>query len=198
MNALFRVQGSTFKVQRSTFNVQGPVCESQIVPVALNVELRTRSTERAALGVLLAAAMLLVPMAALSQELADPTQPPAGLAVQGPAGAPVSAGAPNQLQSVIISPKRKAAIINGVVVELGGKYGDAVLTKVAEDEVVLRSGTSWEVLKLYPTVDKVRSAPAAATRATRNSKANAKVNAKPKAATNPAADPAGAGGMGGR
>lgn len=93
---------------------------------------------------------------ASAQGLTDPTRPPAELAVK----APVTEGAASpvhQLQSVIISPTRRAAIINGVVVELGGKYGDAVLAKVSEDEVVLRSGTSREVLKLYPAVDKTKA-----------------------------------------
>jgi len=94
----------------------------------------------------------------MAQALADPTQPPAGLAVEAPviegASSPVQ-----KLQSVIISPTRKAAIINGVVVELGGKYGDAVLTKVAEDEVVLVSDGSEQVLKLYPAVEKVSVTP---------------------------------------
>ncbi len=93
---------------------------------------------------------------ASAQGLTDPTRPPADLAVKAPviegAASPV-----HQLQSVIISPTRKAAIINGVLVELGGKYGDAVLAKVSEDEVVLRSGTSREVLKLYPAVDKTKA-----------------------------------------
>ena len=43
------------------------------------------------------------------------------------------------LQSVMISPTQKAAIINGVMVKLGEKYGDAVLARVAESEVVLEA-----------------------------------------------------------
>lgn len=106
--------------------------------------------------ILMVALMVALPGQA-AQVLTDPTQPPAALAVEAPAVAGVMSPT-QQLQSVIISPKRKAAIINGVLVELGGKYGDAVLTKVAEDEVVLSSNGSHEVLKLYPAVEKVSSA----------------------------------------
>jgi hypothetical protein len=112
-----------------------------------------------------------------AQELADPTRPPAELAAKAPA----VEGAVNQLhqlQSVIISPKRKAAIIDGVVVELGAKYGDAVLTRVAEDEVVLKSGDSREVLKLYPAVGKVDITPAA-----KSAPRKTKPKANPNAAT---------------
>jgi len=91
---------------------------------------------------------------AMAQALTDPMRPPAELAPDAPvvegAASPV-----HRLQSVIISPTRKAAIINGVLVELGGKYGDAVLTKVAEDEVVLSRDSSREVLKLHPAVEKI-------------------------------------------
>ena len=58
------------------------------------------------------------------------------------------------LQSVMISPTRRAAIINGVMVRQGEKYGDAVLVKVTENEVVLKSGSESQVLKLYPGVEK--------------------------------------------
>jgi MSHA biogenesis protein MshK len=177
MNTMFRVQGSGFRV-----------CYRQ--GGLVHAEHGTRNTERAALGVLLAAAMLLVPMAALSQAMTDPTLPPAGFAAKALEGE----GAPNQLQSVIISPTRKAAIINGVVVELGGKYGDAVLIKVAEDEVVLRSGNSRQVLKLHPAVEKVEIAPAAGMSAPRKTKPKSKVKAEPKAVTQPGANPADDGG----
>jgi len=130
---------------------------------------------------------------AMAQELVDPTRPPAALASKAPV---VEGGViqPNKLQSVIISPKRKAAIINGEVVELGGKYGDAVLTKVGEDEVVLRSGISREVLKLYPSVEKVELTPRTATTAPRHTKPKAKAKAKPDAAAQPGASPAADGG----
>jgi hypothetical protein len=95
---------------------------------------------------------------AMAQALTDPTRPPGETAAEAPAVA--GAASPvNRLQSVIISPARKAAIINGVVVELGGKYGDAVLTKVAEDEVVLTRDSSQEVLKLFPAVEKIEITP---------------------------------------
>jgi len=67
---------------------------------------------------------------------------------------PGEAGDGLRLQSVMISPTQKTAIINGALVKLGEKYGDAVLTRVAENEVVLRSGGVNRVLKLYPSVDK--------------------------------------------
>lgn len=103
---------------------------------------------------------------AMAQALIDPTRPPTELAPEVPAVA--GAASPvHRLQSVIISPTRKAAIINGILVELGGKYGDAVLTKVAEDEVVLSRDDSREVLKLFPAVEKVGTKEGAAKSAPR-------------------------------
>jgi len=105
----------------------------------------------------LIAAVLLLPVAVSAQRITiDPTRPPAGYMGTGAdAGAdPGEAGDGLRLQSVMISPTQKTAIINGALVKLGEKYGDAVLTRVAENEVVLRSGGVNRVLKLYPSVDK--------------------------------------------
>ena len=89
---------------------------------------------------------------AWSQGLVDPTRPPPGYAsgdpeVGAPTGGPV-------LQSVMISPAGRSAIISGEVVRLGQKYRDAVLVRVAENEVVLKGGDGTQVLKLYPGVEK--------------------------------------------
>ena len=123
---------------------------------------------------------------AMAQALTDPTRPPTELApaVQALEGA---ASPVHKLQSVIISPTRKAAIINGTLVELGGKFGDAVLTKVAEDEVVLTRDSSREVLKLFPAVEKVEITPRTAK--------GVSPKAEPKASTGGAASPAPDGGM---
>jgi hypothetical protein len=126
---------------------------------------------------------------ASAQITTDPTRPPAGLAAEAPRGAVPG----NQLQSVMISPTRKAAIINGVPVELGGKYGDAVLTKVAEDEVVLESGSSRQVLRLHPGVEKkievVQAKPVAPAAESGAPKPTPKAKAKPKAKTKPKTKP---------
>jgi MSHA biogenesis protein MshK len=84
-----------------------------------------------------------------AQSLSDPTRPPN-------AAAPGSEEAPpgNQLQSVLLSGGRKLAVINGVTVPLGGRYGDARLVRITETEVALRTGNDIEVLKMYPGVDK--------------------------------------------
>jgi MSHA biogenesis protein MshK len=113
-------------------------------------------------------ALLIVPASALSQGMTDPTRPPTGFGagdpeVEGPTGGPV-------LQSVKISPAGRSAIISGEVVRLGQKYGDAVLIKVAENEVVLKSGDGTQVLKMYPGVEKRDMAPAAAKTPPRRSK----------------------------
>ncbi len=89
-----------------------------------------------------------------AQAIKDPTRPPAGLGAAGePAAAQVPTGGP-VLQSVMLSPTRRAAIISGQLVSRGENYGDAVLTEVAEDHVVLSRGGSLQVLKMYPGAEK--------------------------------------------
>jgi len=92
--------------------------------------------------------------------MTDPTRPPPGFAA-GDSEMAAGSGGP-VLQSVMISASGSAAIISGEMVRLGQKYGDAVLVKVAESEVVLKSESGMQVLKLYPGVDKRSRAPAPA------------------------------------
>ena len=87
--------------------------------------------------------------AAFAQGIADPTLPPPGFstsenaeeAVRGPV-----------LQSIMIRPHSRSAIISGERVTLGGNYGNARVTAIRETEVVLRSNSGTEVLRLYPDV----------------------------------------------
>jgi len=97
--------------------------------------------------------MALLSVAATAEELADPTRPPASLAA--PVAAPAS-GVPEirpaRLQSIFISKTRRAAIIDGETVELGGKYGDAKLIEVNEGGIILRGAQGRQVLTLFPDV----------------------------------------------
>jgi MSHA biogenesis protein MshK len=86
-----------------------------------------------------------------AQTLSDPTRPPGAVS---PAGVDEGQARAPVLQSVIITSKGRAAIINGQRVELGGVYGDARVLKISETEVLLRSAGGTEVLKMYPNVDK--------------------------------------------
>ncbi|MGH8640126.1 MAG: hypothetical protein ACRET6_00365 [Burkholderiales bacterium] len=105
-------------------------------------------TRHSSLAVALALALC---AASATAQMNDPTRPPASFG----AGEPDTGdGGGIMLQSVLISPVQRAAIINGVLVRLGEKYGDAVLIEVAENEVVLRSGAIRQVLKLHPGVNK--------------------------------------------
>lgn len=118
----------------------------------------------------LALAMALFTASAMAQVINDPTRPPSGFVSGDAEGAGAPEGGGIVLQSVIISPTFKAAIINGSMVKLGEKYGDAVLVKVAENEVVLKSGDESQVLKLHPGVDKREVVPFAAKSAPRKGK----------------------------
>jgi MSHA biogenesis protein MshK len=103
--------------------------------------------------------MLLFPIAASAQKITiDPTRPPVGAAA---VDTDRDTGGGIRLQSVMISPTQSAAIINGVTVRLGEKYGDAVLVRVAESEVVLKSGGAQQVLKIHPEVEKREVVPVA-------------------------------------
>lgn len=105
---------------------------------------------------ILSSAMLLLAWStAASAQLADPTRPPAGMNVPGEAGSGVVLPAFSGLQSVIMRKTGKpAALINGEIVELGGKVGEARLVKVSEDAVVLKGPGGEETLRLTPAVEK--------------------------------------------
>lgn len=95
---------------------------------------------------------------AQTRPLVDPTRPPN---VQPEAAeAAVIEGA--RLQSVLISPSRRAAVISGTAVTLGGRYGDARVEAISESAVVLRYADRRETLQLLPSQDK-RERRAAAT-----------------------------------
>lgn len=87
-----------------------------------------------------------------AQALSDPTRPPAG-ASPGSART-VAASSALVLQSVLIRPAARAAIISGEYVALGQKMGALRLVKVAETEVVLQDGAERRTLKLFPGVNK--------------------------------------------
>lgn len=99
---------------------------------------------------LMAAALLSAP--AIAEELPDPTRPPVSIAAPVAASGVAAASAPAGLQSIIISRTRRAAIIDGETVELGGKHGDAKLIEVREGSVVLHGAQGRQVLTLFPGV----------------------------------------------
>jgi hypothetical protein len=98
---------------------------------------------------------LLVLAGSAHAQLVDPTRPPANIqaATSDPANAAIydSSG----LQSVILRKGGKpAALINGSLVELGGKVGEARLIRINEDNVVLRGPQGDETLRLIPAAEK--------------------------------------------
>ena len=102
-----------------------------------------------ALLIVLAASLTWLPVWA--QQLRDPTQAPSLLMQDGAA---TSASSEPVLQSVFISPTRRAAIISGQTVKLGEKFNGATLVKITESEVVLRNGGELQTLKLFPGIGK--------------------------------------------
>jgi MSHA biogenesis protein MshK len=90
------------------------------------------------------------PLAGVSQVLNDPTRPPPGIYSNEAAGS--AAVSEPVLQSVMISPTERSAIIGGKTVKLGAVVGDARVIKITESEVVLRSASGTETLRMYPDV----------------------------------------------
>jgi len=106
-------------------------------------------------------AMLLVSSAYAqrSAPLADPTRPPA----VGPVGEVVVPEGP-RLQSVLISPTRRTAVISGKTVALGARFGDASVESINEGTVVLKYADRRDTLQLIPGMDKRERRVAAAAR----------------------------------
>jgi MSHA biogenesis protein MshK len=111
---------------------------------------------RLALRTAVLALLQIAGASAFAEALADPTRPPAILTQDAhPDGkAPAPASGP-VLQSILISPTRVVAIISGETVKQGDKYGDSRVVKISEGEVVLRSGSQLQTLKLFPDIEKL-------------------------------------------
>jgi MSHA biogenesis protein MshK len=102
---------------------------------------------------LLATGLLCAAQVATAETLPDPTRPAIDLSSGAGAGdtAAIEA-APKGLQSTIISPQYRAAIINGETVRLGGMVGGSRLVEVREGSVVLQNAQGRRVLELFPKV----------------------------------------------
>lgn len=92
------------------------------------------------------------PATAQRGALADPTRPP--MAVSEPGAGESAAPAGPKLQSVLISPTRRVAVISGSTVVQGGKYGNATVASISEGAVLLRYADRKETLHLIPGVAK--------------------------------------------
>lgn len=97
----------------------------------------------------------LFPAHATAENLPDPTRIPAFIST--PVATAGMDAQPTGLQTVLISKTRRAAIIDGVTVELGGKHGDARLIEVNEGSVVLKGAQGRQVLTLFPGIEMIKS-----------------------------------------
>jgi MSHA biogenesis protein MshK len=89
---------------------------------------------------------------AQSGQLTDPTRPPIVGGESSVAAAPKRGPT---LQSVLISPSRRVAVINGSAVGIGGKVGDATVASISEGAVVLvHANRRRETLQLITAADK--------------------------------------------
>ena len=89
---------------------------------------------------------------AQSGALVDPTRPPS---TRVESGVKESAATPGpRLQSVLISPTRRVAVISGSTVVQGGRYGNATVASISEGAVLLRYADRKETLHLIPGVIK--------------------------------------------
>jgi len=86
----------------------------------------------------------------------DPTRPPSP-AAGVPGGE--KGGQIRRVQSVLIAPGRSVAVVDGEMVRVGSRLGDAEVVKIDESGIVLRSSGRTETLKLLP--DAKRAAPRA-------------------------------------
>ena len=79
---------------------------------------------------------------------ADPFRPPGQ---SEPAGGGQRASAPaTRLESVLIAPDRRVAVINGQQYTEGARFGSGRVLRISEAEVVIRHADRDEALKLFP------------------------------------------------
>lgn len=82
----------------------------------------------------------------------DPTQPPEA-AASAPRAAHSAPAAP-VLQSTLVSPRRRLAVINGKQVRVGDKFDGAVITEISPSQVRMTKGGRETTLRLHPKFTK--------------------------------------------
>jgi hypothetical protein len=90
-----------------------------------------------------------------AETLPDPTRPPIEVGEVGGvshANNTNSRSTPKGLLSVIMSPDRCAAIIDGKTYQLGDKYGAATLVEITRQGIVLYSTRGMRNMGLFPGV----------------------------------------------
>ena len=87
-----------------------------------------------------------------AQVLGDPTRPPnfSGLSLGAAAATPSGP----VLQSIVLSPRRRLALIDGKLIGIGDRVGGATLVAIEIDSVRLQEGRGTKVVKLLPDVRK--------------------------------------------
>jgi MSHA biogenesis protein MshK len=114
-------------------------------------------------------------LTAQAETLKDPTQPPASLNSELSENEPMVSGP--ILQSIMIGPHTRVAIINGEKVMLGKKYQQATLIKLDENKAVLRNpDMSTQILEMDFAIEKKIVSPVVASATTKN---KAKCSPKP-------------------
>src|SRR6185295_12696280 len=111
-------------------------------------------------AILIAGLCLASASAGVAQGLRDPTRPSFGSGKSLPGKLNPSGW---NLQSVLISPERRYAIINGEVVAIGGSIAGAELVAVAAERVTLRTPEGLRVVRLFPDVARLGEAERAGT-----------------------------------
>ena len=94
-------------------------------------------------------ALILMITAAQAASFADPFRPPREAEQAGAADRAIPAAA-TRLESVLIAPDRRIAVINGQQYTEGARFGSGRVVRISEGEVVIRHADRDEALKLFP------------------------------------------------
>lgn len=97
---------------------------------------------------------LMVAFAAQAAPFPDPTQPPA---MTGSAG-DAAPGGP-RLESILIAPDRRLAVIDGEQVTLGSKVAGGSVVRITETEVIVRGADGEQSLRLFPETRRPSAVP---------------------------------------
>ena len=99
-----------------------------------------------------------ISVAAIAQPLRDPTRPPTEASAKSVTAKPRARGG-MILQTVLISPERRTAVISGRVMSVGDTVSGFRLAEIREGEVVMKGSTGTRTLRLYPSVSKTEAKP---------------------------------------